>query len=485
MVMRALQQMGKSLMMPVAVLPAAALLLGIGYAIDPEGWGGNSAVAAFLVQAGDSILSAIPLLFAVGVAYGMSKDKDGAAALSGLVGFLVVTTLLTPSSAANLIGELSPAGELAFARSRNVLVGIITGVIAATLYNRFSKTELPTWLAFFSGRRLIPILTAAAMALVALVFLFIWPPIFGGLLAFGSAIAGMGAFGAALYGFFNRLLIPTGLHHALNAIFWFEFIGINDLGYFWAGPGGGGIIGETGRYMAGFFPVMMFGLPGACLAMYLQAKSQHKRRVYGLLFAAAITSFVTGVTEPIEFSFMFVAPLLYLAHAVLTGISMFVIYSLGWIAGFAFSAGAIDMILSSRVVFAVNWFLIPLFGILYFFVYFFSFTFLIKKFDLKTPGREDDEDTEEEMRIEIGRSDWVAMATNFIEALGGKDNITEVDNCATRLRIELKDTTMIQDGKLKANGAAGIIKPSKTSAQVIVGPKVQFVADEMKKILQI
>jgi len=480
--MKALSQLGKSLMMPVAVLPAAALMLGIGYAIDPAGWGGYNRVAAFLVQAGDSILGAIPLLFAVGVAYGMSKDKDGAAALSGLVGYLVVTTLLSPGSAANLLGDLTPASELAFARSQNVLVGIITGLVASGLYNRFSKTELPTWLAFFSGRRLIPILTAAAMSLIALVFLFIWPPIFGALLAFGSAISGLGAFGAALYGFSNRLLIPTGLHHALNAIFWFEFIGINDLGYFWAGPDGGGVVGVTGRYMAGFFPVMMFGLPGACLAMYLQAKSSQKKRVYGLLFAAAITSFVTGVTEPIEFSFMFVAPLLYLIHAVLTGISMFVIYSLGWIAGFAFSAGAIDMILSSRVVFAVNWFLIPLFGILYFFVYFFVFTFFIKKFNLKTPGREDDIG-EEEMKIEVGRSDWSVMAVEFVEALGGKENVVEIDNCMTRLRVEVKDTTLIQDGKLKASGAAGVIKPSKTVAHIIVGTKVQFVADEIKKLI--
>ena len=480
--MKYLQRIGKALMMPVAVLPAGALMLGIGYAIDSDGWGANSAIASFLVQAGDSILGGIALLFAVGVAYGMSKDKDGAAALSGLVGFLVITTLLSPSSVANLVGELSPARYLAFDRIENVFIGIVTGIIAAELYNRFSKTELPTFLAFFSGRRLVPILTTIAMAVVSLIFLFVWPPIFGVLLAFGEAIVGMGAVGAGLYGFSNRLLIPTGLHHALNAVFWFDFANINDLGLFWGGPGGGGVIGETGRYMAGFFPVMMFGLPGACLAMYRQAKSEHKKRVYGLLFAAAITSFVTGVTEPIEFSFMFVAPFLYLIHAILTGISMFVMYSLGWIAGFGFSAGAIDLLLSSRVVFAVNWYLIPLFGIFYFFVYYFIFTFVIKKFNLKTPGREDD-DVDAEMEIELGTSDWTAMARVFIDALGGKENVVEVDNCATRIRLEVKDTTLINDKQLKANGAAGIIKPSKTTAQIIVGPKVQFVVDEMKKML--
>lgn len=482
MVMKYLQRIGKSLMMPVAVLPAGALLLGIGYAIDSEGWGGNNALASFLVQSGDAILGAMGLLFAVGVAYGMSNDRDGSSALSGLVGWLVVTTLLAPGSAANLIGELSDSSYLAFDRIENVFVGIITGCIAAALYNRFSKTELPDFLGFFSGRRLVPILVAGVMSLVSLVLLFIWPPIFGALLAFGEAVVGLGAFGAALYGFFNRLLIPTGLHHALNAVFWFDFAGINDLGLFWAPYGEGGVIGETGRYMAGFFPVMMFGLPGACLAMYRQAKSQHKKRVYGLLFAAAITSFVTGVTEPIEFSFMFVAPLLYLVHAVLTGISMFVIYSLGWIAGFGFSAGAIDLILSSRVVFAVNWFLIPLFGILYFFVYYFVFSFVIKKFNLKTPGREDDTE-EEEMQIELDTSDWGAMAVGFVEGLGGKENIVDIDNCTTRLRAEIKDNLLVKDAKIKASGAVGVIKPSKTSVQVIVGPKVQMVADEIKKLI--
>ena len=479
-----IQRMGRSLMLPVAVLPAGALLLGLGYALDPTGWGGHNVVAHYLVQAGDAILGAIPLLFAVGVAYGMSKDRDGASALAGLVGWLVITTLLAPGSAANFLGELTQHQGMAFGRVENVLVGILTGCISAALYNRFSNVELPMWLAFFSGRRCVPIVTAIVMSFVAIPFLFIWPVIYSGILVFGEAMVGMGAFGAALYGFFNRLLIPTGLHHALNAVFWFDF-GLNDLGYFWGGPDGGGVVGETGRYMAGFFPVMMFGLPGACLAMYRCAHDTKKKVVYGLMLSAAVTSFVTGVTEPVEFSFMFVAPLLYLIHAVLTGISMFVIFSLGWIAGFGFSAGAIDMALSSQVVFAVNWFLIPVFGVFYFFVYYFLFTFVIKKFDLKTPGREDDIDVDAEMQIEIGSSDWVTMANGFIEALGGKENVKNVDFCATRLRLDVKDTTLIVDKDLRKYGAAGVIKPSKTSAQVVVGPKVQFVADEMRKILGI
>ena len=483
MIMKYLQNIGKSLMLPVAVLPAAALLLGIGYAIDPEGWGGNNVIAAFLVQSGDAILGAMGLLFAVGISYGMSDDRDGSAALSGLVGWLVTVTLLAPESATNLIGELSASSALAFSRIENVFVGIIIGCISAAIYNKFSKTELPTFLGFFSGRRLVPILVSVAASVLSLLLLFIWPPIFDALVNFGTTIAGMGAFGAALYGFFNRLLIPTGLHHALNSVFWFDFVGINDLGYFWAGPAGGGVVGETGRYMAGFFPVMMFGLPGACLAMYRQAKDANKQRVYGLLFAAAITSFVTGVTEPIEFSFMFIAPLLYFIHAVLTGISMFIIYSFGWIAGFAFSAGAIDMILSSRVVFAVNWFLIPIFGVCYFFVYYFVFSFFIKKFNLKTLGREDDDDIKDEQSIKTINNDWTSMATGFIMGLGGLENIINVDNCITRLRIEVKNNTLVEDAKIKASGAAGVIKPSKTSVQIIVGPKVQMVADEIKKMI--
>ena len=478
------QNIGKSLMLPVAVLPAAALMLGIGYAIDPAGWGGESAVAAFLVQTGDAILGSMALLFAVGVAYGMSKDRDGSAAVSGLVGYLVITTLLSPGTVANLLNrDLAPFEALAFGRIHNVFIGILTGIIVAELYNRFSKTELPTFLAFFSGRRCVPILTTLAMAVVSMIMLFIWPMIFGVLLAFGEAISAMGAFGAALYGFFNRLLIPTGLHHALNAVFWFDFIGINDLGYFWAGPDGGGVVGETGRYMAGFFPVMMFGLPGACLAMYRQARSENKKRVYGLLLAAAITSFVTGVTEPVEFSFMFVAPLLYLVHALLTAISMFIVFSFGWIAGFAFSAGMIDMALSTNIVFAVQWYMILAFGVVYFFVYYFVFTFFITKFNLQTPGREEEVDVEAEMAIELTASNWSEMAVKFIEGLGGKDNITEIDNCATRLRLSVKDSTLVDDKILKQNGATGVIKPAKDSVQVIVGPKVQFVMDEMKKLL--
>lgn len=481
---RYLQKIGKSLMVPVAVLPAAAVLMGIGYWIDPTGWGGNSALASFLITAGASLIDNMAILFAIGVAFGMSKDQAGAAALSGLVGYLVITHLLAPGSVGGMLGrELTQAESMAFGRIGNPFVGIISGLVAANMYNRFFKTELPDFLAFFSGRRLVPIVTSAVMILVSGVFLFIWPAIFGGLLAFGESIVGMGVFGAGVFGFFNRLLIPIGMHHTLNAVFWFDFVGVNDLGKFWGGLESGGVIGTTGMYMAGFFPVMMFGLPGACLAMWRTAKDKNKKIVYGIMMSAAFASFFTGVTEPIEFSFMFVAPLLYIVHALLTAVSMVVCASFSWLAGFGFSAGMIDMVLSTRIPYATNWWMLLIFGVVYFFVYYFLFSFLIKKFNLKTPGREDDDDADAEMKIDLKTSDWGAMAGAFVDALGGIENITEADNCATRLRLSVKDSTIVSDKKLKAAGAAGVVKPGKTEVQVIVGPKVQFVTDEIKKML--
>lgn len=480
--MKYLQNIGKSLMMPIAVLPAAAIMLGLGYAIDSDGWGGNSPIAAFLVQSGDAILGAMGLLFAVGVAYGMTKDRDGSAALSGLVGWLVTTSLLAPSTAANLIGNLTPTAELAFGRIENVFVGILVGCIAGGIYNKFSKVELPQFLAFFNGRRLVPILVTGASAVLGLVLLFVWPPVFNALLNFGQVMVGMGALGAALYGFLNRMLIPTGLHHALNSVFWFDFAGINDLGYFWAGTDGGGVVGETGRYMAGFFPVMMFGLPGAALAMYRSAKNENKQRVYGLLLAGAVTSFVTGVTEPIEFAFMFVAPLLYVVHAVLTGISMFVVYLMGWRSGFAFSAGAIDMVLASGVPFAVNWYWLAVFGVFYFFVYYGVFMFVINKFEMQTPGREVAE-RDVEAVFDPSSSSWAEMAAVILEGLGGVENIVDIDNCMTRLRLEVKDSTLVNDKRIKSTGIPGIIKPSKTAVQIVVGTHVQSVADALKQLV--
>ena len=468
-------------MVPVAVLPAAAILMGIGYWIDPVGWGANSPVAALLIKAGSSIIDNMPILFAVGVAYGMSKDKDGAAALAGLVGFLVVTTLLSPAAIAQFTKVDVAAVAPAFGKINNQFVGIVVGVMSASLYDKFYKVELPKALTFFSGRRLVPILTSVAAMLLSLVLYFIWPVLYSGLVTFGKSIVSMGPFGAGIYGFFNRLLIPVGLHHALNGVFWFDVAGINDIGNFWASKGTKGI---TGMYQAGFFPIMMFGLLGGALAFVHTARPAQKARVASIMGAAAFASFFTGVTEPIEFAFMFVAPVLYLLHAVLTGISLFIAASMHWIAGFGFSAGFVDLVLSSRMPMAVNWFMLILQGVVFFAVYYFSFKFVILKMNLMTPGRNPEEDVEETLELDRTStgSAHSQTAAVLLEALGGKENIVSVDNCATRLRLEVKDTDKINTALVKRY-SSGILTPSKTTAQIVVGTQVQFVADELKKLV--
>ena len=481
MIMEKLQKLGRALMVPVAVLPAAAILMGIGYWIDPVGWGANSPVAALLIKAGASIIDNMPILFAVGVAYGMSKDKDGAAALAGLVGFLVVTTLLSPAAIAQFTKVDVAAVAPAFGKINNQFVGIVVGVMSASLYDKFYKVELPKALTFFSGRRLVPILTSVAAMLLSLVLYFIWPVLYSGLVTFGKSIVSMGPFGAGIYGFFNRLLIPVGLHHALNGVFWFDVAGINDIGNFWASKGTKGI---TGMYQAGFFPIMMFGLLGGALAFVHTARPAQKARVASIMGAAAFASFFTGVTEPIEFAFMFVAPVLYLLHAVLTGISLFIAASMHWIAGFGFSAGFVDLVLSSRMPMAVNWFMLILQGVVFFAVYYFSFKFVILKMNLMTPGRNPEEDVEETLELDRTStgSAHSQTAAVLLEALGGKENIVSVDNCATRLRLEVKDTDKINTALVKRY-SSGILTPSKTTAQIVVGTQVQFVADELKKLV--
>ena len=460
--MKYLQKIGKLLMLPIAVMPAAALLLGIGYRLDPAGWGANSSAAAFLIKSGASILDNIPILFAVGIAVGMSKEKDGSAALAGLVGFLVITTLLSKDSVAMLT---------------KVDVEKASGIIASEIFNRFHKTQLPMAFAFFSGKRLVPILTATTMLILSPVFFFVWPVVFGALVAFGEAFLKLGPLGAGIFGFFNRLLIPLGLHHALNLVFWFDIAGINDIKNF---LGGTGVKGITGMYQAGFFPVMMFGLPAAAFAMYQEAKPEKKKQIASLMLAGAVTSFVTGVTEPLEFAFMFVAPLLYGVHAFLTGLSLFIASTFHWTAGFGFSAGFIDFSLTSGMPMANNPFMLLVLGLGFGAVYYLLFRVLIKALNLKTPGRED-EDNEEELKIEASNSNHAEVAAVIYEALGGKENVVSIDNCATRLRLEVKDSTLIDDKKIK-KVAAGIIKPSKTDVQVIIGPLVEFVANEMKRL---
>ena len=477
--MKYFQKLGKSLMLPVAALPVASILMGIGYWIDPSGWGANNIVSAFLIKAGGSLIDNMGILFAIGVGVGMSDDNDGTSGLAGLVSWLIITTLLSTGAVAMFKGVDVSEVPAAFGKIQTQFVGILSGIIGASCYNKFKKTKLPDALGFFSGKRSVAIVTAGASIVASLILFFVWPMVYGGLVSFGKAIVSTGAIGSGIYAFLNRLLIPTGLHHALNSVFWFDVAGINDIGRFW---GTGGVLGETGMYMTGFFPVMMFGLPGAALAMYHTAKDNKKKAVYGLLLASALSSFFTGVTEPLEFAFMFLAPGLYVIHAALTGVSAIVTTLLPVRAGFNFSAGLVDWILSFKAPMAQNplW-LIPI-GLVFFVLYYVIFRFVIVKFNLKTPGREeDDEDDLTDNTVLSGDMD--VLASEYIKALGGSDNIVTVDNCVTRLRLSVKDNAIIKDKELTRLGARGVMRPGKGNIQVIVGTNVQFVADALKKKL--
>lgn len=477
--MKYLQKLGKSLMLPVACLPVAGILMGIGYWLDPIGWGANNIVSAFTIKAGGALIDNMAILFAIGVGIGMSDDGDGTSGLAALVSWLMIQTLLSTGAVAMFKGIDAAEVNPAFGKINNQFIGILSGLIGATCYNKFKNTKLPDFLSFFSGKRCVAIVTAGVSIVATLILFFVWPVVYTGLVALGKGILSTGALGAGIYAFLNRLLIPVGLHHALNSVFWFDVAGINDLGNFWAGTG---TLGTTGMYMAGFFPVMMFGLPAAALAMYHTAKDNKKKVAFGLLSAAALCSFFTGVTEPLEFSFMFLAPVLYVIHAVLTGISAFIVALLPARAGFNFSAGLVDFILSFKAPMAVNpWLLLPVglgFGVVYYAV----FRFCITKFNFKTPGREDDDVTDEEMHATLANNDFTKVAGAILEGLGGKGNVKSIDNCITRLRLEIKDYTLIDEKKIKAAGARGIMRPSKTSVQIIIGTQVQFVADELKKL---
>ena len=479
--MRFLQRLGKSLMLPVACLPIGGLLMGIGYWIDPSGWGANNLLALLLIKSGGILIDNMAILFALGVAIGMSKDQEGTSALAAIISWLTVQTMLGVGVVQLILGADATV-PAAFSKINNQFIGILCGLIAAGCYNRFYKTNMPDFLGFFAGRRFVPIMTVVTTLIVCIPLYFVWPVVYNFLVGVGEAILGLGPVGAGIYGFLNRLLIPIGMHHALNSVFWFDVANIYDIGKFW-GTQPGGVLGQTGQYLTGFFPVMMFGLPGAALAMYHTAKTNKKKIAAGILMSAALCSFFTGVTEPLEFSFMFLAPGLYVVHAILTGISVGVLAALPIRAGFNFSAGFVDWFLSFKAPFAMNsWLLIPI-GLLAFVIYYVVFRALITAFNLKTPGREDD-DNSAEMNIELGSSDYAAMAKAILEGVGGAANVTNVDNCITRLRLEVKDRLLVDEKKIKAAGAAGVVRPGKTSVQVIIGPKVQFVADEFKKLVR-
>ncbi len=448
----ALQRIGKSLMLPIAVLPAAALLLRLGH---PDFFD-----LPFVAAAGKAIFDNLALIFAIGVAIGFSKDSNGAAGLAGAIGYLVLTQ-----------------GTLAIDENINmaILGGILSGVVAGLLYNRFHDIKLPTWLGFFGGRRFVPIVTATAMILLAGIFGFVWPPIQDAINALGEWIIGAGALGVGVFGFLNRLLIPFGLHHVLNSFLWFVFGEYNgatgDLNRFFAEDPSAGI------FMAGFFPIMMFGLPAACFAMIAAAKKDRRAEVSGMLIGIAFASFLTGITEPIEFAFMFLSPLLYGIHALLTASSMVLAYVLDIHHGFGFSAGAIDFFLNYGLAQKAG--LLLVIGLIYGVIYFVVFYFLIKKLNLKTPGRED-EDMAIEATTPTEGDKYDVMAGHFIRSIGGIDNISSIDNCTTRLRLQMNDMSKVDEAELKRYGARGVVKVNNRNLQIIVGTDVEFVADAMR-----
>lgn len=459
------QRLGRALQLPIAVLPVAALLLRFG---QPD-----LLNVAFIAQAGGAIFDNLALIFAIGVASSWSKDSAGAAALAGAVGYFVLTKAIV---------TINPAINM------GVLAGIITGLVGGMVYNRWANIKLPDFLSFFGGKRFVPIATGFFCLVLAAIFGYVWPPVQNAIHAGGEWIVSMGALGSGIFGFVNRLLIPTGLHQVLNTIAWFQ-IGefTNTAGTVFHGDINRFYAGDTtaGMFMSGFFPIMMFGLPGAALAMYFAAPKERRAMVGGMLISVAVTAFLTGVTEPLEFLFMFLAPLLYLLHALLTGISLFVATSLGIHAGFSFSAGAIDYVLMYNLPAASRnvWMLLVM-GVIFFAIYFVVFSFVIRAFNLKTPGREDREDdvvlTEANSNTEEGLDQ---LATSYVAAVGGSDNLTAIDACITRLRLTVVDSAKVNDAQCKRLGASGVVKLNKQTIQVIVGAKAESVGDAMKRVV--
>ena len=476
---KGLVQLGKALMLPIAVLPIAGLLLRLG---QPD-----LLNIAFISQAGGAVFNNLPLIFAIGVAIGFAKESHGAAALASFIGYVIMTSALESLDKSINMG---------------VLGGIICGIVAGVLYNRYKSIKLPPYLAFFGGRRFVPIVTGAVCLVIAGLAYFIWPPIGHVINSFGQWTISSGNIGLFFYGLANRLLIPLGLHHILNNLVWFQFgdfatagtIVHGDLTRFFAQDP------TAGSFMAGFFPVMMFGLPAACLAMILTAQPSRRKATAGLLVSMALTSFLTGITEPIEFAFMFLAFPLYLLHAVLTGLSMVIMNVLNVKLGFTFSAGLFDYVLSHGLG-THPWYLIPV-GLVYGAVYFVTFYTAIKIWNLKTPGREDTPaapavpaqnaaqpvsqpaDTAATPAPQAApKPEDNSRGAVYLRALGGKDNIKTLGSCATRLRLEVNDAAKIDEAALKQAGARGVIKTASGMVQVVIGPEVELIADEIKNYL--
>jgi PTS system N-acetylglucosamine-specific IIC component len=481
------QRLGRSLMLPIAVLPVAGLLLRIG---QPD-----LLDVVWMAAAGNAIFSNLGLLFAIGVAVGFARENHGAAGLAAVVGYVVTTKgaevlLAVPPEA--LAGFDGAARDLAAAAWKareiaklSVPVGILSGLLGGALYNRYSDIKLPDYLAFFGGRRFVPIASGFAGVLLAAVFGYGWPVLEQGMDAASRAVVEAGGLGLFIYGALNRLLIVTGLHHILNNIAWFilgDYGGVTgDLKRFFAGDP------AAGRFMAGFFPVMMFGLPGACLAMYSTARPERRRAVGGLLLSMALTSFLTGVTEPIEFSFMFLAPLLYAVHAVLTGTAMMLMHLLDVRLGFGFSAGLFDYVLNFRLAERPLW-LLPI-GAAYFAVYFVLFRYAILRFDLRTPGREPADATTAVESVSTavapaGDAGQPSLGARFVHALGGASNLRLVDACTTRLRLEVAEQDRVDEQALRRLGAHGLVRPSAFALQVVLGPVADQVAEQIRRHLR-
>jgi len=470
---QSLQPLGRALMLPIAVLPIAGLLLRLG---QPD-----LLNIPFVAAAGAAVFDNLGLLFAIGIAVGFAKDGNGAAGLAGIVCFLVATrgaaTLLTVPPG---IGTGLPADALALATETfrtkaidklSVPIGILSGVIAGGAYNRYAGIRLPDYLSFFGGRRFVPILCGVAGLVLAAIVGFAYRGIAGGMDALSGGVIHSGVFGLFLYGALNRLLIVTGLHHILNNVAWFivgDFHGsTGDLNRFFAGDP------SAGAFMTGFFPVMMFGLPAACLAMYHAARPERRKAVGGMLLSMALTAFLTGVTEPIEFSFMFLAPLLYALHTLMTGIAMVVMDLLGVKLGFTFSAGLLDYALNFSK--ATRPLLLLPVGAAYFALYYGVFRWAIVRLDIRTPGRED-----EDVPTETADAPLAERGAAFVRALGGARNLASIDACTTRLRLVVRDQAAIDEPALRRLGAKGFVRPGRDALQVVLGPVADMVASEMR-----
>jgi PTS system N-acetylglucosamine-specific IIC component len=452
-----LQQLGRALMLPIAVLPIAGLLLRLGQP-DLLGW-------AAMAAAGDAVFSNLGLLFAVGVGVGLARENHGAAGLAALVGFLVTTRAVETALRA-------PPGTLA---KLSIPVGLLSGIIAGVAYNRFGNITLPSYLSFFGGRRFVPIVSGLAGLVLAAMVSYAWPFLERGMDVTSHAILGAGSLGLFGYGVLNRLLLVTGLHHILNNFAWFmvgDYHGATgDLKRFFAGDP------SAGAFMSGFFPVMMFGLPGACLAMYRTARPERRAGVAGLLLSLGLTSFLTGVTEPVEFTFMFLAPVLYALHAIATGLAMAIMDLFRVRLGFSFSAGLFDYVLNFSH--AQRPLLLLPIGAAYFGLYYGVFRYCIVRLNLATPGRELDDAAQS-----AAPATPELRAQGFVAALGGAQNLTEVAACTTRLRLVLGDNAAIDETALKRLGARGIIRSSASGLQVVLGPIADQVAGEIRAALR-